>query len=372
IQRLPDVSNFGWGQCTVDAPDAPAEREADRAAETSAPIAMREAASGGEPSPGLRSILDSHAGRGASLPDTVRETLEPRFDADLSDVRVHAGGEAHRLATGLGAKAFTYGSDIYFREGAYDPASHEGRKTLTHEVAHTVQQAEHPAVQRAVSTLEMRDREDSSGRGAPTPASTVEPSTGASMEHATASAELYTGDKGARVAGAYGASTVTIGPRIYSAAMPSFPVLAHELIHVRQWAEGRTGTAPDTPIAPSMSLPRSDVDDPLEREAHEGTVGTAQSEAVVFSWDNPDDALERPGPRELAAALGHRELWGFDIRILELRDARRAVEILRANAEARLTQRLRVQYGSRFLPTSTTALHQRGCGAPRSPTSSRL
>ncbi|MBX3252338.1 MAG: DUF4157 domain-containing protein, partial [Myxococcales bacterium] len=75
------------------------------------------------------------------MPDTVRETLEPRYGADLSDVRVHAGGEAHRLATGLGAKAFTYGSDIFFREGAYDPASHEGRKTLTHEVAHTVQQA---------------------------------------------------------------------------------------------------------------------------------------------------------------------------------------------------------------------------------------
>ncbi|MBX3252104.1 MAG: DUF4157 domain-containing protein, partial [Myxococcales bacterium] len=142
IQRLPDVSNFGWGQRTaIDAPDAPAEREADRAAETSSPMTIREAAGGGEPSADLRTVLDSHAGRGDALPDTVRETLEPRFDADLSDVRVHAGGEAHRLATGLGAKAFTYGSDIYFREGAYDPASHEGRKTLAHEVAHTVQQA---------------------------------------------------------------------------------------------------------------------------------------------------------------------------------------------------------------------------------------
>jgi len=105
-------------------------------------MSMSESATGGEPSPGLRSVLDSHAGRGQPLPDTVRETLEPRMRADLSDVRVHADGEAHRMATGLGARAFTYGSDIYFRDGAYDPAGSDGRKTLAHEVAHTVQQRE--------------------------------------------------------------------------------------------------------------------------------------------------------------------------------------------------------------------------------------
>lgn len=154
IQRMsePGVS---VGCSTCDESDAPAEREADRAAESSGPIPMREAARGGEPSSSLRSALDSHAGRGDPLPEAVRETLEPRFKADLSDVRVHADGEAHRMATSLGATAFTYGSDIYFREGAYDPSGHEGRKTLAHEVAHTVQQsgASH-TIQRRVVTGE--------------------------------------------------------------------------------------------------------------------------------------------------------------------------------------------------------------------------
>ena len=59
---------------------------------------------------------------------------------DFSDVKVHTDPESHALNDQLGAKAFTTGSDIFFRSGAYDPGSSGGRELLTHELTHVVQQ----------------------------------------------------------------------------------------------------------------------------------------------------------------------------------------------------------------------------------------
>ncbi|MDA8219094.1 MAG: DUF4157 domain-containing protein [Dehalococcoidales bacterium] len=57
-------------------------------------------------------------------------------------VRIHADAEADSLAREYNAVAFTSGSDIYFREGAYQPETAEGRQLLGHELAHIAQQAE--------------------------------------------------------------------------------------------------------------------------------------------------------------------------------------------------------------------------------------
>jgi hypothetical protein len=61
--------------------------------------------------------------------------------ADLSAVTIHTGAVADRLARGLGADAFTCGSAIYFRAGAYRPATRAGLWLLAHEAAHVVQQS---------------------------------------------------------------------------------------------------------------------------------------------------------------------------------------------------------------------------------------
>ncbi|HEY8430835.1 MAG TPA: DUF4157 domain-containing protein, partial [Sandaracinaceae bacterium] len=48
--------------------------------------------------------------------------------------------------------------DIYFRQGAYDPASQKGRETIAHEVVHTVQQRDTaPAIQRRRERTEPLD-----------------------------------------------------------------------------------------------------------------------------------------------------------------------------------------------------------------------
>jgi len=58
---------------------------------------------------------------------------------DFSRVRVHTGGAADKAAKSVGARAFTVGNDIVFRDGEYAPNRESGRKLLAHELLHTTQ-----------------------------------------------------------------------------------------------------------------------------------------------------------------------------------------------------------------------------------------
>ena len=84
--------------------------------------------------------LSANRGTGHHLPDAVRGSMESKFDANFSGVRVHTGGEAAQLNRELRAQAFTHGGDIYFGEGKYNPASSAGQHLLAHELTHVVQQ----------------------------------------------------------------------------------------------------------------------------------------------------------------------------------------------------------------------------------------
>lgn len=110
------------------------------------------------PAPVAASIHGMQGG-GAPLPDATREFFEPRFGADLSHVRVHAGTQAAQTATSISAKAFTFGSDIAFAGGAYAPASHQGQRLLAHELTHVLQQ-DGGQLQRAVVS---REQDQSAG-----------------------------------------------------------------------------------------------------------------------------------------------------------------------------------------------------------------
>jgi hypothetical protein len=73
---------------------------------------------------------------GLPLPSEVRTKMESAFSADFSDVRVHVGHEA----SSLGAIAYTWGSNIHFAPGQYNPHTIQGQKLLGHELWHVVQQ----------------------------------------------------------------------------------------------------------------------------------------------------------------------------------------------------------------------------------------
>src|SRR5262249_56308892 len=63
---------------------------------------------------------------------------------DLSQVRVHADGDADAAARSVGAAAYTVGSDVVFARDRYAPGTSEGRQLLAHELAHVRQQRQGP------------------------------------------------------------------------------------------------------------------------------------------------------------------------------------------------------------------------------------
>jgi len=88
----------------------------------------------------LEGTINSLRGGGQALLPSERKFFEPRFDQDFSQVRVHTNAEADVLNRDLNARAFTTGSDIFFRSGEYRPGNTNGRELLAHELTHVVQQ----------------------------------------------------------------------------------------------------------------------------------------------------------------------------------------------------------------------------------------
>ena len=80
-------------------------------------------------------------GAGHALPAQTRESLEPRFGRDFSQVRVHHDGPAAAMARDFGADALTIGQHIIFGQGRFEPAGAPGLKLIAHELTHVVQQA---------------------------------------------------------------------------------------------------------------------------------------------------------------------------------------------------------------------------------------
>jgi hypothetical protein len=80
-------------------------------------------------------------GEALPLDSGLRSSMESRFGADLGEVKIHAGPGAARLAKERRARAFTEGQNIVFGTGEFSPYEPEGRRLLTHELAHVVQQS---------------------------------------------------------------------------------------------------------------------------------------------------------------------------------------------------------------------------------------
>lgn len=82
------------------------------------------------------------------LEPAVQGRMEDAFGTRFTNVRIHTDRSADELSRDLGAKAFTTGSDVFFREGEYRPDARAGEHLLAHELTHTVQQRDGGAVQR--------------------------------------------------------------------------------------------------------------------------------------------------------------------------------------------------------------------------------
>jgi len=125
---------------------------------------MRKAESGGygmQAPSSLVSSLNSSKGGGSPLPQGTRNFMESAFSADFSRVRVHNDSQASEMSGGINAKAFTHGSDIYFSGGQYAPEKAEGKRLLTHELTHVVQQEGliEPGIKRKTDTDSPKQRQ---------------------------------------------------------------------------------------------------------------------------------------------------------------------------------------------------------------------
>ncbi len=116
--------------------------------------------SGGAVSSRIANEISSRQGQGSPLDDATRESMESRVGTGLGDVRVHTDAEANTLSRNLNANAFTVGSDVFFRSGAYAPGSSSGRTLIGHELAHVLQQRSMTAAgpMRVTSANDMNER----------------------------------------------------------------------------------------------------------------------------------------------------------------------------------------------------------------------
>lgn len=90
---------------------------------------------------GLRSRIQALKGKGRPLSQSERTFFEPRFGHDFSNVRIHQGEQESDISRSINARAFTLGNNIAFGSGQYQAHSIEGRRLLSHELTHVVQQS---------------------------------------------------------------------------------------------------------------------------------------------------------------------------------------------------------------------------------------
>lgn len=177
IQTARDVSAYarpGGGSIGISPADSPMEREADTIANKivggqtevrpmlkaegisrmpdeeepmelvfrKASFSIQRSGDGEMAAPsGFSSRLSSREGLGSPMEGGLRDQMESGFGSDLSGVRMHTGPEADSMSRDIGAKAFTYGQNIYFKSGEYNPGSSGGQKLIAHELTHTLQQS---------------------------------------------------------------------------------------------------------------------------------------------------------------------------------------------------------------------------------------
>jgi len=91
--------------------------------------------------PALEGAIHQARGSGQALSDDTRQPMERAFGADFSRVKVHTDAQADQLNRSIQARAFTTGSDIFFRQGEHSPGTRAGQELLAHELTHVVQQS---------------------------------------------------------------------------------------------------------------------------------------------------------------------------------------------------------------------------------------
>ncbi|HEV7642853.1 MAG TPA: DUF4157 domain-containing protein [Pyrinomonadaceae bacterium] len=85
-------------------------------------------------------VPDALSTDGKPLDADTRAYMEPRFNYDFSNVRIHDNDQAAKSASSVNALAYTSGNHVVFNSGQYNTNSDSGKRLLAHELTHVVQQ----------------------------------------------------------------------------------------------------------------------------------------------------------------------------------------------------------------------------------------
>jgi hypothetical protein len=92
--------------------------------------------------PNLETSIQGARGSGQPLDENIRQPMEKAFGGvDFSQVKVHNDTQSDQLNKSIHARAFTTGTDVFFRGGEYNPGSRGGQELIAHELTHVVQQS---------------------------------------------------------------------------------------------------------------------------------------------------------------------------------------------------------------------------------------
>ncbi|MCA9957910.1 MAG: DUF4157 domain-containing protein [Anaerolineales bacterium] len=102
--------------------------------------------------------INGRRGQGSALDESLAAKAGQVMGQDFSGVRVHTDNHADQLSQQLQAKAFTTGSDIFFRQGEYNPGSAAGQHLISHELTHVAQQGGTAPVQAKMTVNDPNDQ----------------------------------------------------------------------------------------------------------------------------------------------------------------------------------------------------------------------
>lgn len=146
LQKAPESGDKLQKQADEKLQKAPApEKEIQKKEDDK--LQRKEAGGGGAAASNVQSAITGKMTGGQPMSNDVRSFMEPRFNADFSNVRIHSDPEAASLNNQLSARAFTHRNHIFFSRDQYQPGTSDGKHLLAHELTHTIQQGH--AVQRA-------------------------------------------------------------------------------------------------------------------------------------------------------------------------------------------------------------------------------
>jgi hypothetical protein len=121
---------------------------------------------GGPVHPEVHEAIAELRGRGATLDPPAAAAAGRALGVELSGVRLHTGPEADLLGRSIGARAFTQGRDVFFRDGEYSPGTSSGRALLGHELAHVALQTTPAVVHAKAAPGEVTSSDDPVERAA--------------------------------------------------------------------------------------------------------------------------------------------------------------------------------------------------------------